>query len=189
MVADTDGVRAAGDRIETLFDELQQTADRRTLARAEELLRAVSLLYSAALGRMMELAHDEAPTLVDRFAADDLVASVLLAVGIHPEALADRVEQALVGVRPLLATHGGDVELLDVDGEAGVVRLRLMGSCDGCPSSAATLQGAVERAILERAPEVTGIEVDQPAERSEPVAVTFGVKPRYEECPSEMAGA
>jgi Fe-S cluster biogenesis protein NfuA len=189
MAADTADLRAAGDRIETLFDELQQTTDRRTLARAEELLRTVSMLYSAALGRMMELAHDEAPALVDRFAADNLVASVLLAVGIHPEALADRVEQALVGVRPLLATHGGDVELLDVDGETGVVRLRLMGSCDGCPSSAATLQGAVERAILERAPEVTSIEVDQPAERSHPVAVTLGVKPRYQECPSEMVGA
>ncbi len=189
MAADTGELRAAGDRIETLLDQLQQTTDRGTLARAEELLRTVSMLYSAALSRMVELAQDEAPALVRRFTADDLVASMLLAVGIHPEGLADRVEQALVGVRPLLATHGGDVELLDVDGEAGVVRLRLLGSCDGCPSSSATLQGAVERAILERAPEVMSIEVDQPAEASEPVPVTLGVKPRYEECPNAMVGA
>ena len=70
-----------------------------------------------------------------------------------------------------------------------MVRLRLLGSCDGCPSSAATLQGAVERAIVERAPEVMRIEVDQPSEAAEPGARHLGTKPRYEECPSEMVGA
>ena len=50
--------------------------------------------------------------------------------------------------------HGGDVELLDVDEDAGAVHLRLLGSCDGCPSSAVTLQHAVERAIVEAAPEI-----------------------------------
>ena len=74
--------------------------------------------------------------------------------GLHPEALDDRVEAGPGPVRPFLGRHGGDVELLGVDEEAGAVRLRLLGSCDGCPSSAATLQGAVERAILEAAPEV-----------------------------------
>ena len=57
-------------------------------------------------------------------------------------------------------THGGDVELLDIDADAGAVHLRLLGSCDGCPSSAVTLQLAVERAIVEAAPEIVRIDVD-----------------------------
>ena len=47
---------------------------------------------------------------------------------------------ALESVRPFLAHHDGDVELLDVDADAGAVQLRLLGSCDGCPSSSVTLQ-------------------------------------------------
>ena len=53
-------------------------------------------------------------------------------------------------------------ELLAVDDELGAVKLRLLGSCDGCPSSAVTLQGAVEAAILEAAPEVARIDVEEP---------------------------
>ena len=66
-------------------------------------------------------------------------------------------------MRPFLAHHDGDVELLAVDPELGAVRLRLLGSCDGCPSSAVTLQLAVERAIVEAAPEVVRIDVDDVA--------------------------
>jgi Fe-S cluster biogenesis protein NfuA len=62
-------------------------------------------------------------------------------------------------VRPFLATHGGDVELLAIDEAVGAVQLRLLGSCDGCPSSAITLQMAVERAIVEAAPEIMRIDV------------------------------
>ena len=46
----------------------------------------------------------------------------------------------------------------------GVVRLRLLGSCDGCPSSSVTLELAVEGAIDEAAPEVSTIEVETPAD-------------------------
>ena len=70
-----------------------------------------------------------------------------------------RVEQALDSVRPYLGSHGGDVELLEVTAD-GVVRLRLLGSCDGCASSAVTLKLAVEGAIEAAAPEIIGIEVE-----------------------------
>ena len=81
------------------------------------------------------------------------MASLLLVHGLHPESLERRVEAALVSVRPFLAQHGGDVELLGIDEDVGAVKLRLLGSCDGCPSSASTLRGAVEVAIAEAAPE------------------------------------
>jgi Fe-S cluster biogenesis protein NfuA len=78
--------------------------------------------------------------------------------GLHPLDLETRVRQALENVRPLLRSHGGNVELLGLAG--AVVRLRMLGSCDGCPSSALTLKSAIEDAIFERAPDVIGIEVD-----------------------------
>ena len=184
-------VRAAGDRIEELFDRLQATADPRTLATAEELLRSVSLLYGSGIARMVELAREGAPALMDAFVADELVASLLLAVGVHPDSLASRVEGALERVRPFLGAHGGDVELLGVDDDDGVVHLRLLGSCDGCPSSAVTLQTAVEGAIYESAPEVVRIEVDQPDPEptAAPVSITLSTKPAYAECPAEAMGA
>ena len=103
------------------------------------------------------------PALQDALVADDLVASLLLVHGLHPHGARTRVEAALESVRPYLGTHGGDVELMDLSDD-GVVRLRLLGSCDGCPSSAATLELAVHSAIEAAAPEVTSIEVlaDEP---------------------------
>ena len=71
---------------------------------------------------------------------------LLLLHGLHPLDLEARVRQALDKVRPYLRSHGGNVELLGVD--EGVVRLRLEGSCHGCPSSAATMRQTIEEAIL-----------------------------------------
>ncbi|MGH9294719.1 MAG: NifU family protein, partial [Acidimicrobiales bacterium] len=67
------------------------------------------------------------------------------------------------------------------------VRLRLLGSCDGCPSSALTLKMAVERAIAEAAPEIVTVDVDEPAKSPGAVAVALSRKPSYESCPAEMA--
>jgi len=72
------------------------------------------------------------------------------------------VRQALEEVRPYLRSHGGNVELLGVEGE--VVRLRLVGSCDSCPSSAVTMKQTIEEAIFGTAPEVAAIELEKPAE-------------------------
>ena len=86
--------------------------------------------------------------LIDSLASDDLVASVMLLYGLHPLDLETRVLQALEQVRPYLRSHGGNVELLGV--EEGVIRLRLQGSCHGCPSSAQTLKSTIEEAIAEK---------------------------------------
>jgi Fe-S cluster biogenesis protein NfuA len=83
---------------------------------------------------------------------------MLLVHDLHPVALEDRVQAALARVRPYLASHGGDVELLTLD--EGVARLRLQGSCNGCAASASTLELAIERALEEDAPDLQGLEVE-----------------------------
>jgi len=184
-------LRAAGDRIEQALDELHATADPRTINLAEELLRLVSELYGAGFARAIELAREHAPTLMADLAADELVASLLLVHGLHPEPLENRVEAALVAVRPFLAQHGGDVELLGIDEHVGAVKLRLLGSCDGCPSSASTLRGAVEVAITESAPEIVRIVVEEPTPLQTPAAtsvpISLRAKPVYEACPAEVS--
>jgi Fe-S cluster biogenesis protein NfuA len=187
-------LRVVGDRIEQLLDELHATADPATCALAQELLRLLTELYGGGLERVVALAREDAPELIDRLLADELVASLLLVHGLHPESVTARVEQALESVRPFLATHDGDVELLDVDEDAGAVHLRLLGSCDGCPSSAVTLRDAVERAIVEAAPEITIIDVEQPSAEAPappvigtPVTLTRKPAPRFESCPTGVA--
>lgn len=182
---DATNLRAVGNRIEQLLDELRATADPRSYERAEELLRLVTDLYGAGLSHVVERSRAEAPALFEALVEDDLVASLLLVHGLHPDSLARRVEDALVEVRPLLAVHGGNVELLDIDPDAGAVRLRLLGSCDGCPSSAVTLRTAVERVIVEAAPEIVMIDVDEPSQPVPGIPVSISSKPAYVELPTE----
>ncbi len=99
---------------------------------------------------------------------DELVASLLVLHGLHPKDTRTRVVEALDQVRPYLGSHAGGVELLGVDPEAGVVHLRLEGSCDGCPSSTQTVKLAIERAIEQAAPEVTAVEVENLTREKEP---------------------
>jgi len=187
-VTEPTDVRLLGDRIEQLLDGLQATGDRRARERAEELLRLVTELYGAGLARVMELVDAEAPDLARRLAADDLVGSLLLVHDLHPDALTVRVETALDSVRPFLAAHGVDVELLAIDDDAGAVLLRLLGSCDGCPSSAVTLQHAVQNAIVEAAPEIVRIDVDAPTADTS-VPIVLGRKPDVAFDPATGCGA
>ena len=68
----------------------------------------------------------------------------------------ERVEQVINRIRPAVQMDGGDIELVDV--VDGMVRLRLVGSCHGCPSSMMTLKQGIERAIRAEVPEITGVE-------------------------------
>ena len=68
----------------------------------------------------------------------------------------EQVEEVLEKLRPFLLRDGGDCELIDV--EDGVVKLRLLGSCQTCPSSTITLKAGIERALFEEVPGVVEVE-------------------------------
>lgn len=152
--------------VDALVGELQQLPDLSSRALVEELLSTVLDLHGEALSRMLDALgpRGQAATdrLLERMAEDDLIRGVLLLHGLHPMDLRSRVEGALESVRPYMKTHGGGVELIDVAGD--IVRIRLEGHCQGCPSSAVTLKLAVEKAIYEAAPDVSAIEVVEPAD-------------------------
>jgi Fe-S cluster biogenesis protein NfuA len=69
----------------------------------------------------------------------------------------EQVEAALNDIRPQLQADGGDIELVEVT-EDGVVKVRLVGACAGCPGAAMTLQLGVERVVKARVPDVKAVE-------------------------------
>ncbi len=73
-----------------------------------------------------------------------------------PELDREKVESVLEKVRIAIQMDGGDVELVDVDG--GVVRVRMLGACGGCPFSQMTLQMGIEQALREEIPELERVE-------------------------------
>jgi len=162
--------RQLRDRIrrgESLLQEVDQFKDASARAKTREIVQVLMDLHGAGLEKILEsLASTGEAGLaqIDSLAQDELISSLLLLYGLHPLDLETRVNQALVKVRPYLASHGGNVELLGI--EEGVVRLRLQGSCHGCPSSAMTLKQTIEEAIMEKAPDVSGIEVEGEAEQT-----------------------
>jgi len=70
----------------------------------------------------------------------------------------DRVEKALDLIRPALQNDGGNVELVDVDEAAGIVKLKLVGACGSCPMSQLTLRMGVERVLKEQIPEIVEVQ-------------------------------
>jgi Fe-S cluster biogenesis protein NfuA len=161
-------------RIEELIGEIETLDDPHARACAVELVRSLMEFHGAGVGRMMELVADageQGDAIFGRFAEDKLVGGLLLLYGLHPLELETRVRQALDEVRPSLASHGGDVELLGVAG--GVVRLRLQsnGSGHSCPSTAMTLRQSVESAVYDAAPDMVALEVEAPDGQTAPAGL------------------
>jgi Fe-S cluster biogenesis protein NfuA/nitrite reductase/ring-hydroxylating ferredoxin subunit len=148
---------ATTNRVESLLREVGvQPSVERAAEKAEELTRALVEFYGDGLGRVLEIVHEAAGDRSEAvFAAlcnDRYVESLLALHDLHPLSLEDRVRVALDAVRPYLESHEGDIELERIEGSIAYVRMG--GSCDGCPSSAATLKLGVEKAIFERVPEI-----------------------------------
>ena len=143
------------ERVEALLDQVESFPEpQREIT--TELVAALLDMYGEGLSRIV--AACEVPV------EDEVVAHLLFLHGLHPVPVQQRVTGALDEVRPYLIAHGGGVELLGID--EGVVRLRLEGACNGCPSSALTLTTAVEDAIMRAAPDVERIVAEGAVEPS-----------------------
>jgi Fe-S cluster biogenesis protein NfuA/nitrite reductase/ring-hydroxylating ferredoxin subunit len=145
--------------VERRLEELEALPRGAAREAAVGVVQALLDLYGAGLERMVEeIAMRDHGELAEALVQDELVAHLLLLHGLHPTPLEQRVRSALEQVRPYLESHGGNVELLEV--EPPSVRLRLEGSCSGCPSSTMTLKLAIENAIRKEAPEIEEVVAD-----------------------------
>ncbi|HVL02852.1 MAG TPA: NifU family protein [Acidimicrobiales bacterium] len=156
-------------QIGELTEELLAHPDRAVVSQVEELLDWVDVFHRDGLGRIVDMVRDWRGELFLNSLAGDELTSVLLAVyglgegeELRAEAAA-AVDAALAQVRPLVESHGGALEVDSI--KDGVVALRMLGTCDGCPSSSATLTFGVEAALREHWPNFRRLELlDPPAE-------------------------
>lgn len=155
-------------RVEALIGQVESLSDPVAREAAMEMVQALLDLYGEGLARTLAPLDDRTRRTL---AEDELVAHLLLLHDLHPVAVETRVQEALEEVRPYLDSHGGGVELVGV--ADGVVRLRMHGSCDGCPSSAMTLKLAIEDAIHKAAPDVIEVEAEGVAAPAVPAGPTL----------------
>ncbi len=71
--------------------------------------------------------------------------------------LMSKIDQALNEVRPHLAVDGGNVEVVDVT-EDHIVKIKWLGTCEGCSMSAMTMRAGIEQAIRGQLPQIAGVE-------------------------------
>lgn len=151
-------------RVNDALERIESASECELKAAATEALTSMLALYGEAFARIIGLlAVSGENRLIDSLAADELIAHLLVLHGRHPADLAQRVRNALDEVRPYLASHGGEVELLGI--AEGVVQVRMRGSCGGCRSSESTLKGTIEEAVCRLAPEIVRVDAVGDAER------------------------
>jgi hypothetical protein len=154
-------VNAAVTQIESLLDELAASEDARVRPKAEQLVQLLMEVYGAGIGRMLAIlrdAGDAGQGVLDRFAGDKLVASLLLVHGLHPLDAETRIRQALERLERRL-----DSERIAFEGiSEGVARVRIENSGNG--GSAGALKAAIERAVADAAPDVDAVEIDVPSQ-------------------------
>ena len=69
-----------------------------------------------------------------------------------------RIEQTLDTLRPYIASHRGNVEVVDFDEDDGTLLLRLGGTCQGCSASSVTLKQGIETRLRQMVPEVKQVQ-------------------------------
>ena len=179
-------------RVGELFDELMTHPDAGVRDRVEEMMDLFDAFHREGLGRLVEMIRAwRGEIFLESVGRDEVTGYFLNAydLGEAPDereqaAAYEAVDAAMDELRPMIESHGGMITIEEV--KDGVVKLQMMGSCDGCPSSAATLTGGIEEALRRHWPNFRRLEVIEPgAEEApgpalpepEPVLLQIGRKP------------
>jgi Fe-S cluster biogenesis protein NfuA len=162
MTLDT-AIQQQMQRIGEIVEQLESNADPSTRAMAKELVEALMAMHGAALQQILELAADAGEpgeTFIRKCGRDDLISSVLLLYGLHPENLRSRVTYALEKTRNALRAQSASAELLSVSDD-GAVTVRLEVKSTGCGSSAASVKATLEAALYNAAPDAMSIVINE----------------------------
>ena len=162
------------------LESIVATWDEAPRAVASAYKVAIEALNAEALRRLIRALRSDPAALaaMKQASMDEIVYAVLRRYEILKASVNERVEQALERVRPMLMSHGGDVELVAVRPPA--VEVRFKGACDGCPASALTFHAGVKKAVQETCPEITDIVqvkgMSAPAENSVRFISPFAIR-------------
>ncbi len=155
-------------RIAELAQELMDHHDQAVADRVTELLEWYDAFHRDGLGQLVEMIRTWRGEIFLESVAKDAVAGTLLEfydLGESPDAKAEAeqaVAAAMEEVRPVVESHGGYLEVASI--VDGVVKVRMKGTCDGCPSSSATLTYGVEEALRKHWPDFRRLEQVDAAE-------------------------
>lgn len=152
--------REMAKRLQELIEQIQTQPNPAARALLQECLQSLLAFYGDGLSRILEQVQAsgvEGKKILERLLKDQTISGLLLIHGLHPVPLELRLRGALEKVRPYMQSHGGNIELLNLENE--VAQVRLQGTCKTCPSSTVTLELAVRRAVEEACPDLAGFEV------------------------------
>lgn len=148
-------------RIGDLVGQIDQLGDPALRARMKDLVQLLMEMHGAGLERIMDLVFqsgEHGPAVIDQLGRDPLVSSLLVLYGLHPDDVETRVARAVERVRPQIKKHGGDIELLSLDGSGA--RLRVQVGEHSCGSTSKTIKSLVEDAIYGAAPDVASVSIE-----------------------------
>ncbi len=158
------------------LERMEGIEDGRTREEVLALLEGIDVLHRQALGRLLELVTNLGGSgLIERVSQDPVVRTLLEMYDLPEADERTQVERALEGVYPYFKSHGGKLEVLGA--EEGRVRVRLSGSCEGCPGTATTLKRVVEEALREGFPGFEELVAEEPPPLAPEKPIQLGRKP------------
>lgn len=153
-------------RVGELADELLNHPDPNVRDQITELLDWVDVFHREGLGRLVEMIRAwRGEIFLESVNRDEITGHFLEAYDLGESDDRDleaeeAVNAALEEMRPFVESHGGMITVESIID--GVVKVNMLGSCDGCPSSASTLTGGVEEALRRHWPNFRRLEVVDP---------------------------
>ncbi|GIM47637.1 hypothetical protein DNHGIG_31860 [Collibacillus ludicampi] len=156
MKVQQEDFQALAERVDRVLDSIKELPEDGRM-KAMELKEAIEAFHEYALRKLVRTFRetDAGNELLYKAVEDPAIYAMLFMHGIIKQDLFTRVAAVLEEVRPYMRSHGGDVELVKVEGET--VYVRLQGACSGCSMSALTLKDGVEEAIKARIPEIQSV--------------------------------
>ncbi len=140
------------------IDDLEQMPFPDVKERVFAVLQLMDFVHRVSVKRLSE--QLEARGILKEVLKDEDVALLFTLYDLNPFDPSTRVERALELVRPYMRSHGGEVEVLEIE-DSGLVHLRLQGACQTCAASSATLKNGIEAALREGLEGFTGMVVHE----------------------------
>lgn len=116
-------------RLQELIEQIQSQPNPAARALLNECLQSLLTFYGDGLSRIVsqiQKAGADGQMILERLLQDQTVNGLLLIHGLHPVDLESRLRGALEKVRPYMQSHGGNIELLNLENEVAQVRLEGM---------------------------------------------------------------
>lgn len=156
----TDEFQIAVHQLDELVREFESYPSDEVREHVMALLQAVDAVHRMGLARLIRVLQDLGQgDLVEIAASDPVIRTLLLLYDLLPSDPFCQAARAIAKIHPYIQSHGGEVEVLDV--VDGVVHLRLLGVCVGCPSASVTLQEGIRKVLEKEMPGFVEIQVEE----------------------------